>query len=220
MSRDSFSDNSFVDDFNDDEELKTPLKLREKGNAGVKGVLNDYEEARKHAELRLKDRIAETKRIIEGKQPIVEESTNELDELDELEKELFGEVISAKVFKERQKTEVMKKIIKRTYGDVRELDEESYIDTITKLEDDVFAVIHIYTTFVKDCKEINRLLEEYAPRFQNVCFCRITWEDSNRPFPETALPAILLYKGDVLVKSIFGKEAVPFMMDIFPGLID
>ncbi|EDR26413.1 phlp1, putative [Entamoeba dispar SAW760] len=204
-----------------DEFEQKPLKLRPYGNAGVKGVINDYKEAREHAEQRLKQRVEETKKIMRGEfsNSIIQEKCEE-DDLDEIEKELFGEVISAQVFKERQKPEVLKKIVKRRYGDVLELDEEEYANTITTLEDDVFAVIHIYTTFVKDCTLINRMMEEYAQKYPFVCFAKITWEDSNKPFPEKSLPGLLIYKGDCMVKSLFGSEAFPFLRDIFPGLLN
>ena len=230
MSKDTFEQeqNELQNEIEENEfyenEQQKPLNLRPYGNSGVKGVIYDYKEAREHAEQRLKNRVEETKRMIRGETKNITENENEIeneiDELDELEKELFGEVISAKVFKERQKPEIMKKIVKRRYGDVIELDEEEYMKTITELEDDVYALIHIYTSFVKDCISINRILEDYSKRFQFVCFGKITWEDSNRPFPEEALPCLLLYKGDCMVKSLFGKDALPFLQDIFPGLME
>ena len=224
MSKDSYNEheeNPIEEDEFDDEIEQKPLKLRPHGNAGVKGVINDYKEAREHAEQRLKERVEETKRIMRGEtsSAIVQEEVNEED-LDEIERELFGEVISAQVFKERQKPEVLKKIVKRRYGDVIELDEDEYVKVITSLEDDVFGVIHIYTTFIKDCTTINRLMEDYAQKYPFVCFAKITWEDSNKPFPEEALPALLIYKGDCMVKSLFGKDAFPFLRDIFPGLLE
>ncbi|ELP84262.1 hypothetical protein EIN_065170 [Entamoeba invadens IP1] len=202
----------------EDEQLP-PLKLRPSGNSGVKGVINDYKDARAHAEERLKERVEETKRQMMG--TTKKEEKKDEEDLDELEKELFGEVVSQQVFKERNKhTAIPKCLTKRRYGDVLELDDDEYVKMITTLEDDVFGVVHIYTSFVKDCIDINHILETYAQKYPTVCFGKITWEDSNKPFPETALPALLVYKGDVMVKSLFGKEALPFLNDIFPGLID
>ena len=201
----------------EEETPQRPLVLRERGNAGVKGVLNDYEEARRHAEERLRARVEETKRMMYGETK-AEEADPESAALDELERELFGEVVSES-FTRARRPETLARLPKRRYGDVLELDEEEYIRTITELEEDVFAVIHIYETSVGDCTTINRLFERYAAEMPGVCFARITWEDSNRPFPESALPALLLYQGDILVKAVFGAEAFPFVRDILPGVV-
>ena len=205
----------------EEEEVQEVPKLRPYGNAGVKGVLYDYKEAREHAEKRMRERVEAARREMYGiKEPTEGVNEDVGDDLDELEREMFGEVVSEQVFKSRHRPELMKKVAKRTYGDVVELDDEEYVNVITTLEDDVFALIHIYTSFVRDCITINRMMEEYSKKYPNVCFARITWEDSNKPFPETALPALLLYQGDVIVKSLFADEALPFMRDIFPGLMD
>jgi len=178
-------------------------KIRRTGNTGVKGVLADYAEAKEKfrekqaIEKQVLQKMFESQCITVNNQP----EKNEEDELDE--DDLF-----LKEYHERRLAELKNQNVSTTehhsltptFGFLRQISRDEYLDVIDNERNDIFVVIHLYQTYIQSCNKINKHLSELAPKYNTVKFLKIIASEAQPDFDEIGLPAVLVYRGGQLFK--------------------
>jgi thiol-disulfide isomerase/thioredoxin len=86
---------------------------------------------------------------------------------------------------------------------------ESIVDfsNLTKnVHEQVFVVAHLYENHLEPCVRINLAMEELASQFPHVRFVRLRSTDFLASYPLAGLPTFLIYKG--------GKEVATYLGDV------
>ncbi|GMH99374.1 hypothetical protein TrLO_g14578 [Triparma laevis f. longispina] len=215
----------------EEKEIPKPLQMQMLNNlrtgqrgakhTGVKGVLEDYKQAKKQKELEyeiecqykeaLLDHIATGATLLPGETSISAASMNaqkaavvrrdqldygnkEKDEVDE-DEEFMRSYRDARLSQLRYSTTFP------TFGEITEVDPFEFSDAVDNADPRVNIVVHMYEPYVDDCKKINKLLEQLARRMNWCKFLRLHCFKANPNFDPIALPVLMVYKGGELAHN-------------------
>mmetsp|Transcript_17301 Transcript_17301/g.34717 ORF Transcript_17301/g.34717 Transcript_17301/m.34717 type:complete len:325 (+) Transcript_17301:441-1415(+) len=199
------------------------LRVDQRGakHTGVKGVLEDYKQAKKQKELEyeiecqwkeaLMDNIASGSTLLPGESSISAASINaqqaavlkrdeldygnkEKDEVDE-DEEFMRSYRDARLSQLRYSTTYP------TFGEISEVDPFEFSDAVDEADPRVNVVVHMYEPYVPACKSINNMLENLARRMKWCKFLRLHCFKANPNFDPIALPVLMVYKGGELAHN-------------------
>ncbi|KAH3766707.1 phosducin protein [Pelomyxa schiedti] len=182
-----------------------PGGMRSKGNTGPKGVMADYADASHHAQVRLQQKQQRIQEEI-AKHLTTTTTVAEDEEHRRMEQQVEEEFdLEDKAFFEEYKRKRMEEMIRDrcqpTYGTLKELHTDDYMDTIQNMDPDTTVFIHIFQPRFSVCTLINNCLESLANRHTHTLFCKISKRDALNTFDDKSLPAILVYKKSELEKA-------------------
>lgn len=127
-----------------------------------------------------------------------------LDELDELEDDEDEDVLEA--YRKKRMAEMKQHRATARFGSVLHIREDEYRTEISDeaAEDkDTFVVVHLFRDTMTACVLINRALDDLATRFPATKFVKIFATDANKDYPDSRLPAVLVYhKGEISTQMI------------------
>mmetsp|Transcript_39730 Transcript_39730/g.124082 ORF Transcript_39730/g.124082 Transcript_39730/m.124082 type:complete len:385 (-) Transcript_39730:46-1200(-) len=190
-------------------------RIREKGNTGVKGVLQDYREWRNNeneqqvleAQLRsylinraargvTRAEVGATATVLAQMQQTVEDSDEDDDDDDD-----FLESYRAQRMQQMRAAAMVP-----TFGDISEITGDEYVDAVDKVDPRVFVVVHLYEPYIHLCQRMNRTLEVLARRHPTVKFLRMRADHCRQvtgtAFDAIALPTLIIYKGGKTVNTV------------------
>eukprot|EP01112_Ceratiomyxa_fruticulosa_P008939 TRINITY_DN2324_c0_g1_i1.p1 TRINITY_DN2324_c0_g1~~TRINITY_DN2324_c0_g1_i1.p1 ORF type:complete len:313 (-),score=81.92 TRINITY_DN2324_c0_g1_i1:66-1004(-) len=177
---------------------------RNTGNTGVKGVLADYAEAKERLreqqaiEKQLIQKMLESKAITISNQT---EKKTEEDELDDDDEKFLKEYEEKRLAELRsQYANMAHHNITPTFGFLRQISQQEYLDVIDNERSDIFVVVHLYQKYIQACNKVNQYLSELAPKFNTVKFLKIVSTEAKADFDDIGLPAVLVYRGGELFK--------------------
>lgn len=186
-----------------DQDWSTVLSThREKHNTGGKGVLADYEEAKRITRRRnetkaLKQREAwkkagyGTQEIKESSkpQPKSKQRTEESESDDDDEDEFFEK------FRALRLQQLSSVAGLPQYGTLRSVSKFQFVDEVDQADKRTFVVIHIYEDYLLACQRMNKILASLASRYPHVNFLMLKATEADQTLSHSVLPAFLVYKG-------------------------
>ncbi|KAI8619620.1 thioredoxin-like protein [Chytriomyces sp. MP71] len=184
---------------------------------GVKGVVNDHrfhqQQERARRDLRaLQDRekldskalrSGWIQRQIEAEEKAKEDFNDEDEEVDDLIKSLEDEEDPfIKAYKGRRLMEMANLSYRQSYGSLKEIGVDQYVQCVDSASRDVTVLVHLYQPRMESCRLVNAYLEILAAHFHAVKMVKIISTLADASFDDIALPAILMYRNGELVKSL------------------
>jgi hypothetical protein len=183
-------------------------KLRAVGNTGVKGVINDYKEAKEKMIKRLERKRIETLKHIAATTPTVKSFREE-----EAEKKQSNQMIDdeddefLKKYREYRMVELRRLLdsnksnnfqSKVNFGKLFDVNADTFVDFVDKESPTTTIIIHLYQPHLKMCLKLNDALEDLASKYPTVKFGRMLSTEVKQSFDEIALPALLIYRNQSL----------------------
>lgn len=126
----------------------------------------------------------------------------DLDELDELEDSEDEAVLQE--YRNKRMAEMKALSERRTFGIVREISGQDYVDEVNKAGEGIHVVLHLYKQGIPLCALINQFLTNLAARNPEVKFLRSIASTCIPNFPEKNLPSIFIYYEGQMQKQIIG----------------
>ncbi|KAJ3126158.1 Phosducin-like protein 2 [Physocladia obscura] len=185
---------------------------------GTKGVINDHKFHLKQERARKK--IGETERMEKISKKALKsgwlqrqlvneknasfESTEEADEdIDDMIRSIEDEEDSfVKNYKLTKLAEMSLIMSKQKFGIFKEIDVEEFVSCVEDNDSDVAVIVHLYQPEIESCRLVNEYLQELAPQFKHIKMVKILSTKADATFDVVALPALLIYKGGNLEKSL------------------
>jgi hypothetical protein len=185
---------------------------------GVKGVLADYKEAAALAEAQniadAEQKARVIKRIVEGYKIKAEDEPVQEQEVFDVHADLgdgYGDDDDDGFMREyRHKRLAELQVLTQalpTFGRVRDVSSEEFLDEVDSEDRRVFVVVHLFEPSVLSCIRMNRLLEEIAHTHRNVKFLRMHASVNEIEVDRMTLPILTVYKGGETVAVHAGIAA-------------
>ncbi len=177
---------------------------RPKGNTGGKGVLADYEEAKRITRRRnetkvLKQREAVKKAGYNMSNKAITKNSNDVgqrqadsDEEDEDDEDFFEKFRAMRMQQLSSATGLPQ------FGKLYSVGKFEFVDEVDKADPRTFVVIHIFEDYLLACQRMNRALQVMAERYKHVKFLRLKATEADQTLSHSALPAFLVYKAGKL----------------------
>ncbi|KAJ3062277.1 hypothetical protein HDU98_001827 [Podochytrium sp. JEL0797] len=208
--------NSKVDRIMADQDVRQTHGMGGKAMTGVKGVMNDAdfhnEQERNREMLRLR---AQREKVSKGalrsgwleRQLAADRAWNSKDEGDEDVDDLIRDLEQeedafVKEYKARRIMEMAMLAAKPSYGSLKEIGVDEFVGCVENPDSDVIVIMHLYQSDVEACRLVNSYLSALAPQHQHVKMVKIISTQADPTFDNIALPALLIYKGGELIKSL------------------
>ncbi|KAJ3060293.1 hypothetical protein HDU99_005984, partial [Rhizoclosmatium hyalinum] len=183
---------------------------------GVKGVINDakfHEEQEKNRSLiqqRAQLEKFQKNALQSGwleRQLEAEKNWNTKDEgdedIDDLIRDLEDEEDAfVKEYKAKRLMEMAVIASLPKYGTLKEIEVDEYVSCVENVDRNVVVLVHLYQPQVEACRLVNRFLEALAAQYPLVKMVKIISTKANASFDNIALPALLIYKGGELQKTL------------------
>jgi len=206
-----------------DAEVPEPY-LRQYGNTGVKGVLSDYASAK---DKNIKEQSKKEKEFKEklsnywNRNLDTNTSKEKRDEYDEEnEKRRSGEKSESvdenndsddetvfKKYREQRKMEILQEQLKGkmpTFGYVRQIGAEDFLQAIDNENPNVFIIVHLYKNYISECVLMNKCLQQLAVAFTRVKILKIISTEAILNYDDVALPTLCIYKKGKQIATIVG----------------
>ncbi|KAI9344943.1 thioredoxin-like protein [Obelidium mucronatum] len=208
--------NSKADRIMADQNVRQTLGMGGKAQTGVKGVINDakfHEEQEKNRNLIHKraqlDKFNNTA-LRSGwldRQLEAEKNWNTKDEededIDELIKDLEEEEDAfVKTYKAKRLMEIAMVASTPRFGVLKEIEVDEFVSSVENVDESVTVLVHLYQPDVEACRLVNSYLQVLAPQHNSVKMIKIISTKADPSFDNIALPALLIYKGGNLTKSL------------------
>jgi hypothetical protein len=200
--------------------------MRKEGNTGVKGVINDYKDAKER--MVIQDQIDRLKALafLDRQMPTIksvneEEEEKQLD-IDELDDDEFWRKYREERMNElkhdTQKPTQPQRVMERgggRFGALLTVTQDSFVEFVEKENPSVVIVIHLYQTHLRACTRMNECIKNLSERYFNVKFAKMISTEAKQHFDEIALPALLVYKDSKLVNVYLRMvDSVGFNFDM------
>lgn len=147
-------------------------------------------------------RKADEKTNDQDDEPAVDLAEHGVDE-DELDDE-DQEVIRR--YREQRMAEFRVAQAKKTYGEVREISGNDFVDEVNRVDPNTWVVLHLFKSGIPLCTLINKSLLELASSYPETKFLKSISTVCIPNFPDENLPGLLIYKGGKCHKQIFGSH--------------
>mmetsp|Transcript_16236 Transcript_16236/g.33364 ORF Transcript_16236/g.33364 Transcript_16236/m.33364 type:complete len:367 (+) Transcript_16236:44-1144(+) len=216
----------------EEQEIPKPLQMqmlnnlradqREAKHTGVKGVLEDYKQAKKQKELEYEiecqyresvlETIATGSVLLPGESSISAASLNAIEaasvrrdekdygnEVEEDEKREEEEFM--KSYRDARLTQLKHAARYPIYGTLLEVDAFEFAELVDDMDPRSHLVIHMYEPYVEGCKRINNMLDELSRRMRWCQVARLHCFKANPNFDPVALPVIMVYRGGEMVEN-------------------
>jgi len=189
-------------------------------NTGVKGVKEDYKNAKKQMELdyeieqqmkqMLLERISSGATLNPGEKSISAATMLEI----ERRRKRRDDSDSDDEYKRDDDTDFMDKYRQSrlsqlrygthfpTFGEIREVDPFEFAEEVDSTDARVHVVVHMYEPYVPACKELNKIFEELARRMPYAKFLRLHAFKANSNLDPVALPILMIHKGGELLHNL------------------
>jgi len=179
-----------------------------KSHTGPKGVLADYEEAKRNLRTqRMMERIAQERavqRLAAGaeklevvddqKEKAKKEKKKEKGEDEESEdSDLEDDEEVLKAYRQQCVQAVQASL--PVFGEHRRLSLDEFAALVKNVHELVYVVCLLYQNHVEACVRVNFAFEELARQFRHVCFCRVRSDEAIAGFSDVGLPALIVYQG-------------------------
>ncbi|KAJ3286308.1 Phosducin-like protein 2 [Rhizoclosmatium sp. JEL0117] len=208
--------NSKVDRIMSDQNVRQTLGMGGKAMTGVKGVINDakfHEEQEKNRSLiqqRAQLEKFQKNALQSGwleRQLEAEKNWNMKDEgdedIDDLIRDLEDEEDAfVKEYKAKRLMEMAVVASLPKYGTLKEIEVDEYVSCVENVDRNVVVLVHLYQPQVEACRLVNRFLEVLAAQYPLVKMVKIISTKADASFDNIALPALLIYKGGELQKTL------------------
>eukprot|EP00029_Vermamoeba_vermiformis_P000987 TRINITY_DN11153_c0_g1_i1.p1 TRINITY_DN11153_c0_g1~~TRINITY_DN11153_c0_g1_i1.p1 ORF type:complete len:286 (+),score=63.95 TRINITY_DN11153_c0_g1_i1:178-1035(+) len=183
--------------------------MRKEGNTGVKGVINDYKDAKER--MVIQDQIDRLKtlsfldRHIHTVKSVNEEEEEKQFDIDELDDDDFWrkyrEERMQALKNDTQKPAQVQRVVERggNFGQLLQVTQDTFVEFVEKENPSVVIIIHLYQTHLRACTRMNECLKNLSERYFNVKFSKMISTEAKQHFDEIALPALLVYKDSKLV---------------------
>jgi hypothetical protein len=161
--------------------IKKGIKTREQCLL-EKGILNPERFLKKEPEV-----------VIEAptEQELLDQA--QLDELDELEEDIYDDTRMLEEFRSKRLAEMKENAVKNRFGDYQEISKDEYIREVTECSKTCWVVIHLYQDSELGCNLVDEALLQLAPKFKQVKFLKIRSTMAVENWPNSRLPALFLY---------------------------
>eukprot|EP00002_Diphylleia_rotans_P036369 TRINITY_DN79_c0_g3_i1.p2 TRINITY_DN79_c0_g3~~TRINITY_DN79_c0_g3_i1.p2 ORF type:complete len:227 (-),score=71.15 TRINITY_DN79_c0_g3_i1:204-884(-) len=130
-----------------------------------------------------------------------------LDELDELEDDFEDDRILEE-YRRRRLDELKATQEKNKFGEVRQISEPEFKREVSEAGQDISVVLHLFQSYVPECKLLNSILGSLATKFKATKFLKITSTECIHGYPDKNLPTILIYRNGQISKQIIGLESM------------
>lgn len=128
----------------------------------------------------------------------------DLEGLDELEDEEDERVLQA--YRQRRIEEMLKEAALNKYGRVETISEPDFVKEVTEASNQVNVVVHLYKSYIEECKTLDAVLEQKARAYPMVKFVRIQSDQAIRNYPDRLVPTLLFYQQGDLKNQLVGGE--------------
>lgn len=174
---------------------------RPKHNTGGKGVLADYNEAKKITRRRNETKVLKQReawkraggaagipgtRVEKGNK--VEEDEDEEDQEDD--------------FFEKYRRERLLQLSSVAglpqFGKLLPVTKFEFVDYVDQANSKTFVVIHLYEDYLIRCERMNHILKVLAERYPHVMFLKLRATEADQTLSHSVLPAFLVYKAGQL----------------------
>jgi len=119
-----------------------------------------------------------------------------LDELDEFEDEEDQKVLEQ--YRQKRFAEMRALQAKSTFGEVREISANDWVDQVNKAGEGIWVVLHLYKQGIPMCSLLNQHISRLAPKFPHIKFLKSVAQTCIPNYPDKNLPTIFVYKeGDL-----------------------
>lgn len=178
-------------------------------NTGPKGVIKDWQrfkqlETERNIE-KENERLALMKKLSLSAKTAEEDAQQAAqDEIDKELEELMNDDGILLQFQQQRMMEMMNRCGRKLkqFGRVHSFSTaDEFLHGIDKEDPLVTVIVHIYENKLQACKTMNRCLDELAPTYVAVKFCKILGSVAgmSKNFKVTAVPALLVYKNGNLI---------------------
>ena len=201
---------------------------RAKGNTGGKGVLADYEEAR-----RIQARRNETKALMQreavrrtggvktkdksvsisaveaerrAKKAAAEEAHRpkrdvEDDGEDEDDDDEDDDDDFVKAFRAQRLAQLKSVAGLPAFGRIMEVGKYEFVSEVDDADPRTHVVVHLYEEYLFACRRMNEVLASLASRYPHVKFLKLRATEADQTLSHSVLPAFLVYRGGKLCGS-------------------
>jgi hypothetical protein len=195
---------------------------RPKGNTGGKGVLADYEEARRITKRRnetkaLKQREA-WKRQGYGAKGVssLTQQQQKPHESDDEESEDEEELMLLQKLKASRLQQLSMTSGLPQFGELISVGKYQFVDEVDHADKRTFVVTHLYEDYLSACERMNNILSVLAARYPHVKFLKLKVTEADPSLSHSVLPAFLVYKGGNLVgRASINTDLTEFKNDRF-----
>jgi hypothetical protein len=91
---------------------------------------------------------------------------------------------------------------KQYAGGVQDVDPAGYSKAVDETDPRVLLVVHVYETYIPDCRTLANILESISRREGQMRFLSLKASSFSQTLEPAALPAVLIHKGGALVANL------------------
>lgn len=196
------------------QQAPTTMPLRSSGNTGVKGVIADYKEAKRDAQLqKAEERLENMKRLQRPTQPAIRpreerngsemkqgsiDSDSDDDDIDDDFVKQFRMQRLAQLQNKSNATQQTAKL----FGTLSLKTPDEYVELIDNIDPQVFVIVHLYEPSISESRMLHAALDKVAQTMEYAKFIEVYALAANSNLDLISLPAILIYKGGTLVHNM------------------
>lgn len=129
-----------------------------------------------------------------------------LDELEELEEDVYEDSRMLEEFRAKRIAEMKESAVSNRFGDYCEISKDEYLREVTECSQNCWVVIHLYQDSIIGCNLVDEALLQLAPKFKQVKFLKIRATSAVENWPSSRLPAIFLYNQGELQHQCIGID--------------
>ncbi|RWS04385.1 viral IAP-associated factor-like isoform X1, partial [Dinothrombium tinctorium] len=133
-----------------------------------------------------------------------EQKKNTKDDFDELLDD--DDELALREYRIKRLQQIKAEAMKNTFGEVREITKQDYVDEVNKAGDGVYVILHVYKPELPLCKLINKYLNELAQKFPHTKFLKSIAALCIPNYPDSNLPSIFVYLNGELKKQFIGES--------------
>jgi len=165
-----------------------------------------------HEQCLLDKGIVDPSRYLNKKKEVIIEGPSEadlldqakLDELDELEEDLYDDSRTLDEFRAKRIAEMKAAAVQNRFGSYDEISKDEYIREVTECSKTCWVVIHLYQDSEIGCNLVDEALLQLAPKFKHVKFLKIRSTMAVENWPNSRLPALFLYNEGEMKHQLIG----------------
>lgn len=164
---------------------------------GPKGVIADYRYAKR--QITTIPKLTETSNVPSLRTPNLGNENTSLDEFEDFSDDEFF-----KAYRQKRLQELSSRgnSSKKTFGEVFQLNFDTYNNAIDSANEDTPVIIHLYETHLPECQKIHSVLKDLALTYGYAKFCEIPASATGSQFDDEVLPTILVYKCSKLIANL------------------
>jgi len=123
-----------------------------------------------------------------------------LEELKEMEDDFEDDFLEQ--YKKKRMDEIKNLAGKHKYGESREISKQDYVNEVTNAPKDVFVILHLHQDYVEVSCRLDMIFQQLAKAYPYHKFLRIRADRCIENFPDTKVPAIIVYYNGELKSNI------------------